>query len=100
MPRVSEGGLPGTRVEPHPGQGALLAAEGTDLAETPADAVRDAAFVITMLTDAAAVLAVTGQAAESVADGAVWLQTSMSATAWSPSPGSRRTTGSRSWTVP
>jgi 3-hydroxyisobutyrate dehydrogenase len=55
----------------------VLAAEGADLAETPADAVREAAFVITMLTDAAAVLAVMGQAAESVADGAVWLQTSM-----------------------
>ncbi len=33
--------------------------------------------MITMLTDAAAVLAVMGQAAESVPDGAVWLQTSM-----------------------
>jgi 3-hydroxyisobutyrate dehydrogenase len=55
----------------------VLAAEGADLAETPADAVREAAFVITMLTDAAAVLAVMGQAAESVPDGAVWLQTSM-----------------------
>ena len=54
-----------------------LATEGADLAETPADAVREAAFVITMLTDAAAVLAVMGQAAESVPDGAVWLQTSM-----------------------
>jgi 3-hydroxyisobutyrate dehydrogenase len=55
----------------------VLAAEGADLADTPADAVREAAFVITMLTDAAAVLAVMGQAAESVPDGAVWLQTSM-----------------------
>ena len=55
----------------------VLAAEGADLAETPADAVRDAAFVITMLTDTAAVLAVMGQAAESVPGGAVWLQTSM-----------------------
>ena len=55
----------------------VLAADGADLAETPADAVREAAFVITMLTDAAAVLAVMGQAAESVPDGAVWLQTSM-----------------------
>jgi 3-hydroxyisobutyrate dehydrogenase len=55
----------------------VLAADGADLAETPADAVRDAAFVITMLTDTAAVLAVMGQAAESVPDGAVWLQTSM-----------------------
>jgi len=54
-----------------------LAAAGADLAETPADAVSATAFVITMLTDAAAVLAVMGQAAESVPDGAVWLQTSM-----------------------
>ncbi len=55
----------------------VLAAEGAELAETPADAVREAAFVITMLTDTAAVLAVMRQAAESVPDGAVWLQTSM-----------------------
>jgi 3-hydroxyisobutyrate dehydrogenase len=53
-----------------------LAAEGADVADTPADAVRDAAFVITMLTDNAAVLAVMRQA-ESVPDGAVWLQTGM-----------------------
>jgi 3-hydroxyisobutyrate dehydrogenase len=55
----------------------VLAAEGADLAETPADAVREAAFVITMLIDGDAVAAVMGQAAESVPDGAVWLQTSM-----------------------
>jgi 3-hydroxyisobutyrate dehydrogenase len=55
----------------------VLADEGADLAETPADAVREAAFVITMLTDTAAVLSVMGQAAESVPDGTVWLQTSM-----------------------
>jgi 3-hydroxyisobutyrate dehydrogenase len=60
-----------------PDKARVLAAEGADLAETPADAVREAAFVITMLTDAAAVLAVMGQAAESVPDGAVWLETSM-----------------------
>src|SRR2546423_10388739 len=60
-----------------PDKARVLAAEGADLAETPADAVREAAFVITMLTDAAAVLAVMGQAAESVPDGAVWLQTSL-----------------------
>jgi 3-hydroxyisobutyrate dehydrogenase len=60
-----------------PEKARVLATEGADLAETPADAVREAAFVITMLTDAAAVLAVMGQAAESVPDGAVWLQTSM-----------------------
>ena len=60
-----------------PDKARVLAAEGADLAETPADAVREAAFVITMLTDAAAILAVMGQAAASVPDGAVWLQTSM-----------------------
>ena len=60
-----------------PDKARVLATEGADLAETPADAVREAAFVITMLTDAAAVLAVMGQAAESVPDGAIWLQTSM-----------------------
>ena len=47
------------------------------MAETPADAVREATFVITMLTDTAAVLAVMRQAAGSVPDGAIWLQTSM-----------------------
>ncbi len=60
-----------------PDKARALAADGADLAETPADAVREAAFVITMLTDTTAVLAVVGQAAESVPDGAVWLQTSM-----------------------
>src|SRR6478609_6381496 len=60
-----------------PDKARVLAAKGADLAETPADAVGEAAFVITMLTDAAAVLAVMRQAAASVPDGAVWLQTSM-----------------------
>ena len=60
-----------------PDKARVLAAEGAELAETPADAVREAAFVITILTDTAAVLAVMRQAAESVPDGAVWLQTSM-----------------------
>ena len=60
-----------------PDKARVLATAGADLAEAPADAVREAAFVITMLTDTAAVLAVMGQAAESVPDDAVWLQTSM-----------------------
>jgi 3-hydroxyisobutyrate dehydrogenase len=60
-----------------PEKARVLVAEGADLAETAADAVREAGFVITMLTDTAAVLAVMGQAAESVPHGAVWLQTSM-----------------------
>ena len=60
-----------------PDKARMLVAEGADLAETPAEAVRAAAFVITMLTDATAILAVMGQAAESVPGGAVWLQTGM-----------------------
>src|ERR1700737_4906668 len=40
-----------------PDKARVLAADGADLAETPADAVRLAAFVLTMLTDTAAVLA-------------------------------------------
>jgi 3-hydroxyisobutyrate dehydrogenase len=60
-----------------PDKARLLVADGADLADTPADAVSEAAFVITMLTDTAAVLAVMVQAAESVPHGAVWLQTSM-----------------------
>jgi 3-hydroxyisobutyrate dehydrogenase len=60
-----------------PEKARALSADGADLAETPADAVREAAFVITMLTGTAAVLAVMEQAAEAVSDGAVWLQTSM-----------------------
>src|SRR4051794_7572340 len=44
-----------------PDKARVLAAERADLAETPAEAVREAAFVITMLTDAAAVLAVMGR---------------------------------------
>src|SRR5690349_23717814 len=54
-----------------PEKARVLAAEGADLAETPADAVLEAAFVITMLIDGAAVLAVMGQAADAVPDGAV-----------------------------
>ena len=60
-----------------PEKARALATEGADLAETPADAVREAAFLITMLIDGAAVLAVMGQAAESVPQDAVWLQTGM-----------------------
>jgi 3-hydroxyisobutyrate dehydrogenase len=60
-----------------PDKARALATEGADLAETPADAVSQSAFVITMLTNTVAVLAVMEQAAESVPDGAIWLQTSM-----------------------
>jgi 3-hydroxyisobutyrate dehydrogenase-like beta-hydroxyacid dehydrogenase len=39
-----------------PDRARVLAAEGAELAETPADAVREAAFVITLLGRAAAVV--------------------------------------------
>jgi 3-hydroxyisobutyrate dehydrogenase len=60
-----------------PDKARVLTADGADLAETSADAVREAAFVITMLTDGAAIVAVMGTTEASVPDGAVWLQTSM-----------------------
>ena len=72
----------------------VLVAEGADLAGTPADAVRKAGFVITMLTDTAAVLAVIGQAAECVPDGAVWLQTSMDTDVERAARSGRRPSGS------
>src|SRR2546430_16273645 len=53
-----------------PDKARVLAAEGADLAETPADAAREVAFVITMLLDAAAVLAGHGQPAVSQPDSA------------------------------
>jgi 3-hydroxyisobutyrate dehydrogenase-like beta-hydroxyacid dehydrogenase len=73
----------------------MLAAEGADLAEAPADAVREAAFVITMLTDTAAILAVMGRPRSRCRTAP-----SGSRPAWTRTrnarPGSRRTTGSRS----
>src|SRR5258708_8852797 len=47
-----------------PDKAGVLAAGGADLAETPPDAVSEAAFVITILTDAPAALAAGGDAAE------------------------------------
>ena len=73
----------------------VLASEGADLAETPEDAVREAAFVIPMLIDGAAVLAVMEQAAESVAPGAVGSRPAWKRT-WSAWPRLRRNTNSRS----
>src|SRR5207244_2993584 len=52
-----------------PGKARALAADGADVGETPADAVREADFVITMLADGEAVLQVMREAAESVPAG-------------------------------
>jgi 3-hydroxyisobutyrate dehydrogenase len=53
-----------------------LAQDGADVSETPSGAVREADFVITMLSDGDAAAAVMKEAAGSVRDGAIWLQTS------------------------
>jgi 3-hydroxyisobutyrate dehydrogenase len=53
-----------------------LAQVGARLAENPADAVRGAGIVVTMLWDADAVAAVVEQAADGLAPSTVWLQTS------------------------
>src|SRR3954471_15037532 len=53
-----------------------LAAEAPTVADSPADAVRDAEVVITMLTNADAVLAVAGQMLSALRAGAVWAQMS------------------------
>jgi 3-hydroxyisobutyrate dehydrogenase len=53
-----------------------LAQHGADVSETPSGAVREAEFVITMLSDGDAVAAVMKEAAGSVRDDAIWLQTS------------------------
>lgn len=51
-----------------------LAAEGVHVAGTPADAVRDADVVLTMLYDGAAVLEVMRQAAPALRPGTAWVQ--------------------------
>ncbi|MFC9432420.1 NAD(P)-dependent oxidoreductase [Nocardia sp. NPDC057030] len=53
-----------------------LAQDGVRIASTPADAVRDADAVLTMLTDADAALDAMRQAASSLLETAVWIQTS------------------------
>jgi 3-hydroxyisobutyrate dehydrogenase len=51
-----------------------LAADGADIAESPAGAVSGADVIITMLYDAGSVLDVMTEAAPAVAPGAIWLQ--------------------------
>src|SRR5436190_4354768 len=59
-----------------PDKAGALVEDGADAAETPADAVHDAGFVITMVTDAKAVHDVMRTASGAMRDGAIWLQTS------------------------
>ncbi|MGK5684347.1 NAD(P)-dependent oxidoreductase [Actinoplanes sp. URMC 104] len=51
-----------------------LGADGAEVAATPADAVRDADVVLTMLFDGAAVREVMNDAAPAARDGAIWVQ--------------------------
>jgi 3-hydroxyisobutyrate dehydrogenase len=55
---------------------APLAADGITVAEKPEDAVRDASVVVTMLFDTESVTEVMGRLLGSLAEGAVWAQTS------------------------
>ena len=53
-----------------------LASDGAVIADTPADAVRDADVIVTMLPDAETVQGVMGQAEPGLREGQVWAQTS------------------------
>jgi 3-hydroxyisobutyrate dehydrogenase len=53
-----------------------LADDGVDVCDTPADAVRDADLVVTMLPNADIVASVMEDAADGLADGAGWVQMS------------------------
>ena len=59
-----------------PDKARALGEDGADVAETPADAVRQADFVMTMLADGEAVAEVMKRAAALMRDDAIWLQTS------------------------
>src|SRR5436190_13878937 len=59
-----------------PDKARAVVEDGADAAETPADAVHDAGFVITMLTDAEAVHQVMRTASGAMRDSAIWLQMS------------------------
>lgn len=53
---------------------AALADDGARICETPTDAIAGAEVIVTMLSDADAVLATIGDALASARDGAVWAQ--------------------------
>jgi 3-hydroxyisobutyrate dehydrogenase len=53
-----------------------LEADGAQVADTPAEAVADARFALTMLAHGSAVQSVMEQAGDAVPDGAIWLQMS------------------------
>jgi 3-hydroxyisobutyrate dehydrogenase len=62
----------------HPAKAEPLAADGAQVATSPADAVRDADVVLTMLYDGATVLDVMRQAAAGLRPGQLWVQSTTS----------------------
>src|SRR5436309_13959222 len=52
------------------------AIEGVTVADTPAEAVRDAAFVLTMLTDGRVAAEVAGDALDGAGERTIWIQSS------------------------
>ena len=73
---------------------------GARVATAPADAVRDADVVVTMLFDAEAVLSVAAEFLPAVREGAIWMQSStIGPQRCRPSP-LRRRCASPSWTPP
>lgn len=73
---IAKAGLPLTVWNRDPAKAEPLAAHGATVAGSPADAVRGADVVVTMLWDADSVAAVLGQARDGLSPGTVWLQTS------------------------
>ena len=74
--RILGAGLPTTVWNRRPEAAAELGGQGARVASDPADAVRDADVVITMVTDAEAVLAVAEDMLPAMKSGAVWAQMS------------------------
>jgi 3-hydroxyisobutyrate dehydrogenase len=62
----------------HPAKAEPLAADGAQVSPTPADAVRDADVVLTMLYDGATVLDVMREAAPGLRAGQLWVQSTTS----------------------
>jgi 3-hydroxyisobutyrate dehydrogenase len=59
-----------------------LAADGAAVADSPADAVRGAGIIVTMLADGPAVSEVVSAAAEGLAPGQIWVQTATVGPEW------------------
>lgn len=74
--RALAAGYPLTAWNRSPLRAAPLAAQGAKVADSPAEAVRDADVVVSMLTDPAAVLEVVARAAPALRPGTTWIEAS------------------------